>query len=120
MEQTQFNELIDALGAAQEALQTNLASDTIRNIIGSKDLTHLQRLMIIYIELKILENVPLAEYMQGHEHFTQSEIRDALGVSNKAIRENLIDLKEKGYLIRGDRPFSWCVPSDRFIHNQWS
>jgi len=119
MKQTQFYELISALDAAREALQTNLASGTIREIIGEKDLTHLQRLIVIYVELKIKENLDLAQYMQGREHFTQSEIRDALGVSNKAIRENLIDLKEKGYLIRGDRPFSWCVPSNRFA-NQWS
>jgi len=118
MKQTTVNELIRVLEEAREVLERSLRSEFIYNVLTSKNLSHLQKLMVIYIMNKVnQQGADWVNYMDGHEHFTQKEVRDALGISNKAVRENFIVLQNKGMIFRGDRPFSWCITSDLWDEN---
>lgn len=110
MKQTTVKELIRLLEDAREVLERSLRSKFIYHVLTTKNLSHLQKLMVIYVMNKVNQKgIEWIRYMDGTEHFTQKEVRDALSISNKAVRENLIALQAKGIFDRGAGPFSWCI-----------
>lgn len=101
MEQRQILNQIDTM------LQELLARETPKftqdgpvgttlDVISTKDLTAHQRVIMLYLI-----------FNSNMESTLQRDIVEALGFSNKCVRENLNQLLDKGYVKRGTKVYSW-------------
>ena len=75
--------------------------ETTLDVIGRKDMTATQRLIMLYLLFEI-DSFPTGEA-------PQRMIREHVGISNKSVRECLVDLAKNGYVKRGNGAHTWQI-----------